>query len=826
MTNIGRVDFLVDFDGKKLPAKARAIGRQAGDAAGTAASQRFADKFTPFGQGTLARMSSEGKLAGFRISDAMEKAVESRLSGLSDKVAGAFLTKDGLDNFSSRFKTVDEAAQDLRVSLQELRDSGNLNDEMWGRFGGTLNKWLGTARESEKEAKIFADRLEVLKEAHAENDRRTKEHNSALKKLSDAFRKSSKDADDNSEAMERNGVKIGGLSHNMKQVIAIIAAITAGGQEIAVLGSAAGAGLTILAASAVGLGVGLGVAIAGFQGVSDSLKLLKDRDELLAIAPEDRTDKQIAELEKLQQTIAGFDAYIPAIARMGDAFVAMQDKIQAALLNGLGPTIDSLTNTLLPTLETGFVQIAGALNTAFADLGASLTSPEVLAGFTKIFDDIAAQIPFLVKAIGNIGGAIGGILIAAGPFTLKFVKWLEDITKQFSDFVNSVEGQNSLAEWFSNGERVLKSFGDLLGGAGKLLANLVDEESVAKTEEFLNNLTASLPFFESLLNLFGELDLFGNIANIFNEIGNAVKPLLDYLAPLATLLGESLTVNIDVLATAIQILLIPLQLLTPLFEGISTVISGLIGWFQEIINAYQPVFDAFSELADEISVALKPAFDDLTAAIVDFLPSPEEVARIVRDVVVPAIKDFSDYIISDVVPAVKKMIEKFVEFLDKVGGIEGLLGGIDRFLKGVKFWADNFVAAFGGPVSIVKRLIEVIDILNNKPIIKLPDGASGGRTGGKSPGQASGGINTTPRFGWTGEAGPEAIVPMNRALSQVDPSVRRLSAIIQGKSYAGESNSSGPGVYVAEGAIGIYQVSDGRLAADAALDRFVAMAGD
>jgi hypothetical protein len=58
--------------------------------------------------------------------------------------------------------------------------------------------------------------------------------------------------------------------------------------------------------------------------------------------------------------------------------------------------------------------------------------------------------------------------------------------------------------------------------------------------------------------------------------------------------------------------------------------------------------------------------------------------------------------------------------------------------------------------------------------------------GGYIPGvprpMASGGILNQPTHVYAGEAGREAFVPLDRPLSQVDPSVRWLSAIAQGKS--------------------------------------------
>lgn len=70
---------------------------------------------------------------------------------------------------------------------------------------------------------------------------------------------------------------------------------------------------------------------------------------------------------------------------------------------------------------------------------------------------------------------------------------------------------------------------------------------------------------------------------------------------------------------------------------------------------------------------------------------------------------------------------------------------------------------------------------------------------------ASGGIVTRPTYSLSGEAGPEAIVPLNRNLSQVDPAVRWLSALAQGKEGYGAPNSGKqvtfmPGSIVVQGA--------------------------
>jgi len=88
---------------------------------------------------------------------------------------------------------------------------------------------------------------------------------------------------------------------------------------------------------------------------------------------------------------------------------------------------------------------------------------------------------------------------------------------------------------------------------------------------------------------------------------------------------------------------------------------------------------------------------------------------------------------------------------------------------------------------------------------------------------ARGGMVYGPTRAVIGEAGPEAVVPLNRPLSQVDPSVRWLSAMAQNKtsSFARGGVAGTPGnVNIAPGAITLLSpFSDPEIVAQSLLDR-------
>lgn len=149
--------------------------------------------------------------------------------------------------------------------------------------------------------------------------------------------------------------------------------------------------------------------------------------------------------------------------------------------------------------------------------------------------------------------------------------------------------------------------------------------------------------------------------------------------------------------------------------------------------------------------------------------------------------------------------------------LRGLPSAAGRAVAGVaSAILSPFRTALGAVGGIISRIIgaaqsaasQVGGILSNIP----------------HPRFASGGIVYGATTAVVGEAGPEAVVPLSRPLSQVDPAVRALSAIAQGKANRG-SDSSGGTHYHYEFAAGSVVVQtparDGRVVAEQVVDRIL-----
>jgi phage-related protein len=151
-------------------------------------------------------------------------------------------------------------------------------------------------------------------------------------------------------------------------------------------------------------------------------------------------------------------------------------------------------------------------------------------------------------------------------------------------------------------------------------------------------------------------------------------------------------------------------------------------------------------------------------------------------------------------------------------GLGGIIGGVwAGIVSTVSGAVSTIIGVINGMISVINGALAAIRNLTGGLVnLNIPS----------LPGLASGGLVFGPQRRLIGEAGPEAVVPLNRPLSQVDPAVRGLSAIAQGKGSMASGGVVGTGrvVNVEPGAIVIQTVADPMQIANMTLDRLVAAA--
>lgn len=117
------------------------------------------------------------------------------------------------------------------------------------------------------------------------------------------------------------------------------------------------------------------------------------------------------------------------------------------------------------------------------------------------------------------------------------------------------------------------------------------------------------------------------------------------------------------------------------------------------------------------------------------------------------------------------------KIISKAGDLAGKLAAWGRSaVSKAGGVASDIVSKFSG---LARRIVDSIgDIIPRIKMPHIPVPTVVARV--LTPKKAAGGIISGAQHVIVGEAGPEAIVPLNRALSRVDPAVRELSAIAQG----------------------------------------------
>lgn len=350
--------------------------------------------------------------------------------------------------------------------------------------------------------------------------------------------------------------------------------------------------------------------------------------------------------------------------------------------------------------------------------------------------------------------------------------------------------------------KIARKLGDCVFQAGKLIGAFNDKDSRKGLSLIIGALTTILALLTEIQNLTGGMlalpgaigrlathiqtltgnvdvgkafgDIGKNFADIFRPIGHVfdylvVQPIRDGWRDIRHLFGG---ININWgkifghlpsgsgfaklihLPTGAEIAkLIGHVNVSNLIEGgakaAGKLLASFVGMPGKILSRIGPI--NVSGILHNISTPaskLLSAFSGMVGKILGKI-SPVNVSNILSNVGTPAAK---------LVAAFSGMAGKI---LGKIGQVN-----VSGIISGAVDAANRLVDAFRG---LAGRIVSAIGTIT--PHISIPH----------IPGTAVGGVFNQPQLRLFAEAGPEAVVPLNRPLSQVDPAVRMLSAIAQGK---------------------------------------------
>lgn len=823
VTTVSRVDVLLTVDGKRLPQQVRQLSRRVGQEAGAEMGRELNTSFdrqlTNLGEQRLGvlreRMVSSGRSNGRLFGLNLRQAVDNQLKGFVDDIVGdlarIFTFDDGGEQFSrwaKGFDNVGEASRRMAERIAIARDEGRFQGETYDALMDKLELYTSRAREVEDaDRRMSTQKLELqrrverlnlqmgsttafrrhvaevgdIDRAYVDLNRRINELESVggdrswadrlrvkLMDLADGF-------DRSGDSAERAGFKWGSIPHNGRQVILWTTVIIAAFEQLATLSSAVGAGLFVLGAGATSSLVGLGGLIAAFKGFGGDLENLPAGVHEASQAFRDLIDGPLAELQDYIQ--------VTALGQTTDAW------------RMLGDTIRELTPAFEP--------LATVIGNLVRDL-AENTKPGTEA-FIVIRDTISSSADVfdrVVRIAGDFGVALLRAFEGAQPYVDELLDYVDELVTRFDEFTKS----DGLDQWYANASEIFGALGDLLDTLFGELNSLIDQESVDRAVELISKLEDSVPFLTEIIDIFGELDVFGIILGIFETLGSILGPILEMLNPIVSIIGEMMTGFQEfgqVLFDLISPIFIPFQLA---FEAINLAVEKFFDWLAPVKDQLGVVGEEVGNLGERIWTALEPALGDLYDAFLDLLPEPEALAAVIRDDVIPWIQNMADKIVNEVIPRISDFIGLIEDVIEALGGWDGIKSKLDQvggafstFYSVVNFALSPIRGLIGGISDSIGWLLERVRELSGAAGAASSSAGKvlggGGRLAPRP--MASGAILRGPERILAGEAGMEAIVPLQRPLHLVDPEVRDIAAYAQGKKTAdGGPATSGGGLHI------------------------------
>jgi hypothetical protein len=463
-----------------------------------------------------------------------------------------------------------------------------------------------------------------------------------------------------------------------------------------------------------------------------------------------------------------------------------------------GGTFDRVTVAALDMAAAGFGSAesnATALGKALEDPTKGLTA---LSRTGTVFTEQQTEQIKAMQAAGDIAGAQEMIL---GELESQY-GGVAAATADASDQL-AIAGEN-IKENF--GAALLPVFNELVQGLLPVFETIGTTlgDTVADMQPMLEDLAGQIP---GLLDAFIPLiPAIASIAGLFIELIAAALPFItDILDVLLPIIGELVPIIMDAISSAFEPLMDAFMVLA---DALLPLVAEFLPMFAEIIAVLAPLFaDLVEQLAPMIAELLPPLLDLFMQLVEAFMPLVQELLPVIVDlmtrfapIIVTLVEAFLP-LIEMVLPIMIGLIELLVPILEwlaeifsviLVGALDIFVGGIEAVTDGLSAFSDGFVATFeaikdffvgiingmiglfegfiNGIIGGINWLIGKINTLSiDVPATPFNDAFTMGFNFPKFSevsipriALAEGGVVTGPTNALIGEAGPEAVIPLDK----------------------------------------------------------------
>ena len=423
-----------------------------------------------------------------------------------------------------------------------------------------------------------------------------------------------------------------------------------------------------------------------------------------------------------------------------------------------------------------FASIGGALASAGGAIAAFVEGAGGLSGILVGLGRIIAQVASKFGLIGLAIAAVITILILVFTHLTEIGNFFRDLPQNIGNIVGAIGNFFGTVGAFIGG--VLAAIGGFFAGIATTVATF-----------FVNIATAIANFFAPIIN--GIMTVVGVIGQILYSI------FILFVAIFAT-----------IIQWVFETFIVPLgNFFVDLWNGIvataQTVWTGIVSVFTTIItwlkdNIIDPIANFFVGLWNGIVAAAQVVW---TGIVAFFTP----IVTWINTTIIQPIANFFVGLWNGIVTGVTNFINTFKAVLGAIGswvktyvidpianfftGLwNGIVSGIQGLIGGIQTVFNTIVNLIKTPINgVIDAINGVLKSLNN---VKVPDWVPG--IGGQHPNfpmipkLAMGGVISSPTVAMFGEAGAEAVVPLENNTGWIDKIAGQLATTINGGNSGGQ----------------------------------------
>jgi len=338
---------------------------------------------------------------------------------------------------------------------------------------------------------------------------------------------------------------------------------------------------------------------------------------------------------------------------------------------------------------------------------------------------------------------------------------------------------------------------DKIKMSAKGLGNRLIAELIPKVQPILDSLVEKIPAITSIISGIGG-EFLGGIADILPQILDMASQLVPVITPVLQAISKTLgPMLIDLLQQALPIIMDVAQTAIPLLNDAFAIIMSLIQpILADLLQLVRQILPVAAQLIKIIFAVIKPFIPVLGALTESLLPPIVQILEALMpllDALTPIIQFLSEVIAYSLGSAIQGITPIIQLITDRITYFVGILSEVLNFI--INVFTGNWSAAWENIKNIFKStwesIVNVLKGLINAAIGALNTFFKGinkvtgviGKVVGvdlqipEIPKLAKGGFTTGPSI--AGEAGPEAVIPIQRtprSLSLLNQTARMIGA--------------------------------------------------